>query len=207
MAQENTNHHRMGEIYNYIVEKKLAERAGFKDAKDFFSQHLADLSQSTLSMYGAVAEAFTEPVTRRFGVTCLYLLLTLQGGGRPRARTTSSRATRSSRCRTTRGRCPPCPSRACSVEQMRRALQRKRKPSSSKPLPPEAEALAEQYREAVTRPLPQGKGTRVKVAVRNQKGKAVLDFKGIPVEQVHLLTQALTNTQHAVPKPAKTPEA
>ena len=36
------------------------------------------------------------------------------------------------------------------------------------------------------------KGTRVKVLVRNQKGKAVLDFKGIPVEQVGQLIEALS---------------
>jgi hypothetical protein len=78
----------------------------------------------------------------------------------------------------------------CSVEQMRRALQRKRKPASSKPLPPEAEALAEQYSEAVTGCFP--KEARVKVLVRNQKGKAVLDFKGIPLEQVSQLVEALS---------------
>jgi len=32
----------------------------------------------------------------------------------------------------------------------------------------------------------------VKVQVRNQKGKGVLDFKGIPVEQVAKLGEALT---------------
>jgi hypothetical protein len=79
----------------------------------------------------------------------------------------------------------------CSVEQMRRALQRKRKPASSKPLPKEAEVLAEQYREAVMGRLP--KGTRVKVLVRNEKGKAVLDFKGIPLEQASQLAAALTD--------------
>jgi hypothetical protein len=34
-------------------------------------------------------------------------------------------------------------------------------------------------------------GVRVKVLVRNEKGKAVLDFKGIPVEQVSQLAAAL----------------
>jgi hypothetical protein len=78
----------------------------------------------------------------------------------------------------------------CSAEQMRRAIQRLRKPASSKPLPKEAELLAEQYSEAVTGRF--AKGTRVKVLVRNQKGKAVLDFKGIPVEQVGQLIEALS---------------
>jgi hypothetical protein len=45
MAQENT-HHQMGQLYNYVVEKKLAEKAGDKDARAWFSQHLVDLSQS-----------------------------------------------------------------------------------------------------------------------------------------------------------------
>jgi hypothetical protein len=39
--------------------------------------------------------------------------------------------------------------------------------------------------------FPKGKGTRVKVLVRNEKGKAVLDFKGIPLEQLGQLMEAL----------------
>jgi hypothetical protein len=76
------------------------------------------------------------------------------------------------------------------VEQMRRALQHKRKPGSTKPLPPEAEVLAGQYREAVTGCFP--KGVRAKVLMRNEQGKAVLDFKGIPLEQVNQFGAVLT---------------
>ena len=78
----------------------------------------------------------------------------------------------------------------CTAKQLRRAIQRKRKPASSKPLPPEAEALADRYREALARCFPQG--TRIQVQVRNHKGKAVLDFTGIPLEQMSLLAAALT---------------
>ncbi|KFE71983.1 hypothetical protein [Hyalangium minutum] len=81
---------------------------------------------------------------------------------------------------------------ACSVGQMRRALQRKRRPTSSKPLPPEKVELAEQYSAAVARRFPKGKGTLVQVKLRNQKGKAVLDIQGIPLEQVLQLVEALT---------------
>jgi hypothetical protein len=48
MKEENTNHYRMGQFYNYTVDKKLAEQAHYKDAKDYFSKHLADLSQTSL---------------------------------------------------------------------------------------------------------------------------------------------------------------
>jgi hypothetical protein len=189
MREENVNQHRMGQLYNYVVEKKLAEKAGYKDAKDYFSQHLADLSQSALSMYGAVATEFSEPVARRFGVTCLYLLLTYKEAADIEVNHEDPGGTLIE-VPDDKGLVTSKPFGDCSVDHMRRALQRKRKPASSKPLPPEAEALAEQYSEAVTGRFP--KGARVKVLVRNQKGKAVLDFKGIPVEQVNQLVEALS---------------
>ena len=43
----------------------------------------------------------------------------------------------------------------------------------------------------MARRFPQGKGTLVKFAVRNQKGKAVVDLKGVPLEQMLLLAEAL----------------
>ncbi|MDY7227061.1 hypothetical protein [Hyalangium rubrum] len=188
MAQEHTNHHRMGQLYNYIVKEKLAEGAGFKDARDYLSQHLADLSQSSLSMYGAVAAAFSEPVTRRFGVTCLYLLLTYKEAADLEVNHAEPGNTLIE-VPDDKGQVTAKPFSACSVEQMRKAIQRRRKPSSSKPLPAEAVAVAEQYHKAVASRFPQG--VLVKVQVRNQKGKAVLDFKGIPVEQVSQLLEAL----------------
>ncbi|HEX8702555.1 MAG TPA: hypothetical protein VF815_27225 [Myxococcaceae bacterium] len=191
MAQENTNHHRMGQIYNHIVEHELAQKSGFKDAKDFFSQQFADLSQSTLSTYGAVADAFTAAVARRFGVTCLYLLLTYKEATDLQVNFEEPGDTLIE-VPDEKGQVNSIPFKACTVDQMRKALQRKRKPASSKPLPPEAEALAGQYRDAVTTRFPKGKGALVTVSVRNQKGKAVLDFKGVPVEQVDQLIEALS---------------
>jgi hypothetical protein len=189
MAQESSNHYRMGQLYNYVVDKRLAEKAGFKDARDYFSQHLADLSQASLTLYGTVADAFSEPVARRFGVTCLCLLLTYQEAADVEVKHEEPGST-PIEVPQEDGQVQSKSFAACSVEEMRKALQRKRKPSSSKPLPPEAVERADQYREAVKGRFP--KGVLVQVAVRNQKGKAVLDFKGIPVEQVATLIQALT---------------
>jgi hypothetical protein len=205
MMEENGNQYRMGQLYNYVVEKRLAEKAGYKDARDYFTQRLADLSQSALSMYGAVAEDFSEPVARRYGVTCLHLLLIYKEAADIEVNHEDPDGTLIE-VPDEKGQVTTKPFGQCSVEQMRRALQRKRKPASSKPLPPEAEALAEQYSEAVTSRFP--KGVRVKVQVRNQKGKAVLDFKGIPVEQVNQLVEALSGelppvrTVQLVEKPA-----
>ena len=42
--------------------------------------------------------------------------------------------------------------------------------------------------------------TTVEVQVRNIKGKAVVDFQGIPLEQVHRLIEVLTGELPPVPK-------
>jgi hypothetical protein len=189
MREENINHHRMGQFYNHVVDQELAQKAGYQSARDYFSQHLADLSQATLTTYGAVAKAFSAPVARRFGVSCLYLLLIYKEAADLEVNHEDPGNTLIEVPDDT-GRVAQMPFGDCSADQMRKALQRKRKPASSKPLPPEVELLADQYREAVTGRFP--KGTRIKVLVRNEKGKAVLDFKGIPVEQVSQLAAALT---------------
>jgi hypothetical protein len=48
---------------------------------------------------------------------------------------------------------------------------------------------------------------RIKVQVRNEKGKAVLDFKGIPLEQVNQLVEALSGQLPPVRevRPVETP--
>ncbi len=136
-----------------------------------------------------MAEAFSEDVTRRFGTTCLSLLLRYE-------KATELEADREEPGNTVidvpgaNGQVQAKPFSQCSVEELRGALQLKRNPGSSKPVPPEAEVLGGQYREAVTSRFP--KGTLIQVQVRNQKGKAVVDFKGIPLEQVAKLAEALT---------------
>jgi hypothetical protein len=189
MAQVSINHHRMGQLYNFMVEKRLAQKAGYKDAKDFFSQRLVNLSYATLTTYGAVAEHFSATAAHRFGVSCLSLLLTY-------AELTGLKLNSAEPGNTPievpdeKGHVQILPFSGCSADQLRRALQRKRKPTSSQPVPPEAEALADQLREVVKSRFP--KGVKVQVQVRNQKGTAVLDFKGIPVEQLSQLAAALT---------------
>jgi len=86
----------------------------------------------------------------------------------------------------------------CSVEEMRKAIGLKRKPGSSKPLPPGCVERGEQYHAALKALFP--KVSTVEVQVRNIKGKAVVDFKGIPLEQVNRLTEVLTGELPPVPK-------
>jgi hypothetical protein len=65
-------------------------------------------------------------------------------------------------------------------------------------MPPGAVERGEQYHAALKALLP--KVTTVEVQVRNIKGKAVVDFKGIPLEHVHRLTEVLTSELPPVPR-------
>ncbi len=189
MADEHTNHHRMGELYNYVVDKKLAELAGYKDARDWFSQNLRDVSQAALTMYGTVAHQFSEDIARRFGVTCLSLLLTYKELAGLKVDHEAPGAAPID-VPDAKGVVTSKPFSTCSVDEMRRAIQAKRKPTSSKPLPPEAVALADQVSKAVASRFQ--KGDPVKVQLRNHQGTAVLDFRGIPLEKLAKLVEALT---------------
>src|SRR5215813_6885373 len=69
---------KIGTIYNRIIEEKLAEKSGYHRARDFFANRFADVSQATLSHYGAVAKAFSEATAARYGVSLLTTLLTYE---------------------------------------------------------------------------------------------------------------------------------
>src|SRR5215469_9275301 len=69
---------KIGACYDRIIEQKLAEKSGYHRARDFFSSRFADVSQATLSHYGAVAKAFSEANAADYGVTVLSALLTYE---------------------------------------------------------------------------------------------------------------------------------
>jgi hypothetical protein len=188
MAEENTNHYRMGQLYNYVVDNKLAENAGHKNAPEYFSKELADLPASSLRMYGAVAGSFSEPVCVRFGVTCLSLLLGYKEAAGVQVNHEEPGGTLIE-VPGENGAVKAKPFSQCTVNDMRKALQARRKPTSSKPLPDADLALANQVREAVTGRFP--KEARVRVQLRNDKGTPVLDFKGVPLADVAKLAEAL----------------
>jgi hypothetical protein len=197
MAKESINYHQMGQVHNHVVKNKLPEKAGYKDAKAWVSKHLVDLSYATLRTYGAVAEAFSEEVAQRFGVTCLSLLLTYEEAADMEANHEEPGAT-VIEVPGPNGQVTNKAFSQCGVEELRKAIQRKRKPASSKPLPPGALERGEQYHAALKARFPTG--STVEVQVRNLKGKALVDFKGIPLEQVHKLIEALSAELPPVPE-------
>jgi hypothetical protein len=87
----------------------------------------------------------------------------------------------------------------CTVADLRKALQRLRKPTSSKPLPDGTRARAGQCRAFWEAYFPEKTGVRVQVS--NHKGKAVMSLKEIPLEQMEQLTALLGSTL----QPARAP--
>ncbi len=188
LAEENHNHYRMGQLYNYVVVNELATKAKYKNALDYFTQNIKEVSRSTLVTYGAVARNFSEPACRQYGVTRLNLLLTYAeitgfkvNGDEPGGifiEVPDKDGVVSTRLFS-----------ACSVEDMRRALLRKRKPTTSAPIPQEEEARVQRYRKALATYF--SDKTSVRLTARNHQGQVVLTFKDIPMAQVEQLAEAL----------------
>jgi hypothetical protein len=194
MAEENVNHYRLGQLYSYVVDNELAEKANYKDAPAYFRQHMTDLSTATLITYRAVVKSFSEQVAVRFGVTCLYLLTIYREAANVKVNPEEPGPTLIE-VPDNKGAVTKKPFSACSVDDMRRAIRLKRKPASSKPVPAEDVALADKYRTALKGQFTQGSDVQLKV--RNAKGNSVLDIKNIPIAEV--ATLILTLMDHLPP--------
>jgi hypothetical protein len=189
LSEESINHHRLGQLYNYAVDNELAEGAGYSGgAPDYFSKNLPEVSVAALRMYGAVAEVFSEEVCAEYGITCLYLLRTYEEAADIKVDHEKPGPT-VIEVPDEKGAVRAKAFSECSVEELRKAIQRKRKPSSSKPLPAKEVELTDQVRKEVTSRF--AKGTPVRVQIRNHKGEALLDFKGIPRSKLATLVLAL----------------
>jgi hypothetical protein len=188
LAEESTHHHQMGQLYNYVVENKLAENTPYKSAPGFFAAHFKDLARQTLVSYGAVARNFTAEVCSQFGATRLSLLVTYKKVADIQLNHAEPGGT-FIEVPDDNGVVTLKLFSECGVVDMRKALQRKRRPTSSTPLPSTDLALVEQYRTAVTSRF--STQTPVRVSVRNLNGQAVISFKDIPLAQVDALTEAL----------------
>ncbi|MDY7228139.1 hypothetical protein [Hyalangium rubrum] len=188
LGEETANHYRMGQLYNYVVAHQLAEAAEYKNAQEYFSKNVREVSLSALSMYGAVAHAFTLVHCNHFGVTRLYLLLTYKVAAGIKVNHEEP-GTTSIEVPGKNGTVTSNLFAECSVADMRKSIQRRRKPASSKPLPPADLVLADRYLNAVTGNF--AKGEPIRVQVRNHEGRTVLDFRGIPLEQLDKLIKAL----------------
>lgn len=79
LSHVESNFYRIGILYNHVVDNKLAEKGGFKNASDFFAHEFKEkLAPPTLSRYGSLARAFSEDVCHKYGPSKLAELLTYE---------------------------------------------------------------------------------------------------------------------------------
>ncbi|HVG58550.1 MAG TPA: hypothetical protein VNA24_08340 [Hyalangium sp.] len=198
LAAGHANCHEIGVRYNHAVENKLAEKAGYKNAPEFFCQQLKELSRATLVAYGTVAKEFTAEMCGRYGVTTLKLLITYAEASGSEL-DTNDPGTMLVEVPNEHGEVDTRFFGECTVTDLRKALQRLRRPTSSKPLPADTRSRAEQCRTLWSAYFPEKLGVRVEVS--NRKGKAVMSLKDIPLEQLEQLTALLAPTL----QPARVP--
>jgi hypothetical protein len=202
LAEETRNHVLMGQLYNYLVDSKMLEGTQFNSALDYICENIQEVSRSALLMYGAVARVFTQEVCTQFGLTRLRLLLTYKDAAKIELNYTEPGGT-FIQVPDEHGEVKPKLFAHCGVEALRQALMHLRK-SDITPVPAEERELVDRYREAITRSFPQG--TVVRVQLRNEKGSAVVDVKGIPVRQMDKLAEALLDQLYPVLEVAEVEE-
>jgi hypothetical protein len=188
LAAGNIHCHEIGVRYNHVVENKLAESAGYKNAPEFFTQQIKELSRATLAMYGAVAKQFTAEMCGRYGMSALSLLITYSEATGAEL-DTNDPSTMLVEVPDEHGEVDTKFFGECTVADLRKALQRLRRPTSSKPLPSDTLARVEQCRTAWAGYFPEKASVRLEVT--NRKGKPVLSLKGLSLEQMEQLTALL----------------
>jgi hypothetical protein len=187
LKEGNAGHYTIGCLYNHVVDNKLAEEKKYESAQAYFSQHVQELSQSTLTRYGAVAREFTEEACRAHGVMKLHTLrayakeakLQLSAGGLdavpidvPREGEAVARK----------------PFAECSLEELRQAVKHKREPSRAT-LPATDAARIQFMRDCFSRHF--AKGVRVELKTSVQRGKTLLTIQGVPLDDMERLMEAL----------------
>jgi hypothetical protein len=75
LLQGTPGHYRIGKLYNYVVEYRLAVDAGHRTTRAYFRHHVPVLSQARLTMYGAVVRKFSLELCEKYGMLSLGMLL------------------------------------------------------------------------------------------------------------------------------------
>ncbi|MGC4118033.1 MAG: hypothetical protein QM765_26475 [Myxococcales bacterium] len=186
MGKGESVHWQMGVRYNNIVDHKLAEAAGYKTARDFFAKEIREVSQATLSEYGAVAKSFPEAEAREHGCTKLALLLTYEAAidAGPLAGTPDDVIIRFP------GKDAVVVEkrfRECSVANLMAALQGVKAPAKALP---DADQQAVKRMHQVIEEVLGGRGT-VMLEARTRGRGTVVDLKGIPLAKLATVLDAL----------------
>ena len=187
VAQGNAGHYQIGRLYNYVVDNELAVKGGYASAQLFFSEHVKALSQATLSMYGSVAQEFSEPVCVAYGMIKLSTLLTYEKVTKVRL-PEGDPGHASIEVPLEDGTVQRRPFADCSLEDLKRALKHKRT-ADKEPVPAGEAARVQFLKDSVLRHFKEDK--RVRVDARVHRGKTLVSMKDVPLAELERFAEAL----------------
>jgi hypothetical protein len=185
--------HQVGTLYNHVVDRKLADLAGYGDARSYFNKHVKVLSQTTLSLYGSVARKFSEEVCAQYGMYRLRALLSYAEAtgtqlGDPGPTVIDVPQDDDTVVRK--------PFAECSVDEVERATRAKKAPEKvSVPLPDRARLL---FMEDSLRRNFDGVSP-VRLTSRSDGTQTFINLQDVPMTQVPLLMRALQEGLDAQP--------
>jgi hypothetical protein len=197
VEQGNADAYQIGVYYNYAVERELAKNGGYKDTEDFFQKRVKGISQSTLTMYGAMARAFTATACVKHGVSKLYALLSYEKLAGVTADGSEPGPTLI-QVPTKEGAVEPKPFAECTVDELKLAVKHKRTPPT--PLPVSAMERVELYRGILDEHF--GTESHIRVSARVERGKVLVTLKDIPEEQMPQLAEVLKGRLNATSEAA-----
>jgi hypothetical protein len=186
IAQGNANIFQIGRLYNYTVDSKLAVQSGYKDSAAYFRQHVKELSQATLSRYGAVAREFTEEACKQYGVENLVALLTYEVAAGIQA-TKGDPGPTPIEVPQEDGSVVQKPFAECSRDELRLAIKHKRAPKQAS-MPEGDAARVQALRESLTRHFAQAP---LRFNARNHRGKTLFTLQDVSVTDIERLAEAL----------------
>ncbi len=174
LANEEDEHWQIGAHYGRIVEERLYEGGGFKTAREFVSQRLGGIAQSTLTLYGAIAKSFPEEIAKKYGSTLLGELITYESASKtPLPQGDPGKVT--IRVPKSDGSTTDKLFADCSREEMRAAVRHLHSPAKPKPIPPDDRRTLD----ALAKTLEQQLGGGQPIVMRAQRGRpdTVITFK------------------------------
>lgn len=187
-AQQNLNHFRIGQVYNHIVDNKLAEKEAKKSSQEWFSENVKSLSQTVLSTCGAVARIFTDSACERYGVYNLSSLLAYAKASNFKPSADEPGPTLITVPQQD-GSVVEKPFSDCTVEELKLAVKSKR---ATLPVPPskEEQIRIQALRDSIAKHFAEA-SSRTRVNSRVYLGTAYVTVQDVPVVELEKLTEAL----------------
>lgn len=192
--QGSTSAHKIGTLYNHVVDRKLAELAGYRSALEYFNKHVKTLSKSTLINYGTVARTFTELQCTQYGMGNLRELIRYADVAS--VPLPADPGSMSIDVPQEDGKVVATPFAECSVDDLERASRAKRAPAPVRvPVADKARMLF--FEDSISRGF-EGIAD-VRFSSRSKGGQTLVSVQDVPMTEVDRLIRALQEGMNAEP--------